>query len=157
MKLNLDDVSLLADVHGEMTLGEVERELAERELTLGITDLSRYRDMTVATWLEQGAPGSSDPWLDPADHLIAGVECLLHGQRSLTIRSAPRRAVGPDLIALVFGTRGRFGTILRASLRVQRIGVARPQTEPFRTDADPPVSEGEERLFTAIERELSRG
>jgi alkyldihydroxyacetonephosphate synthase len=156
MTLTLDATSLLVDVDATMTLGDLESELADRDVTLGLRDLESHRQMSVATWLGEGAPGSADPWLDPADHLLAGLEMRLSNGAQLAIRSAPRRAVGPDLIALAFGTRGRFGTIVRASLRIQRKGVPRPETEPFTCEHNPPINEGEARLFAAIERELAR-
>ena len=153
-KFTLDRESLLADVEAHATLGEVEDGLAREGLTLGVSGLEAQRGKEVGAWLAEGAPGAPDPWLDPADHLVAGLDATLADGTLLSIRPAPRRSTGPDLVALAFGMRGRFVTIVRAWLRVHRREVPRPRTEPFHAERNPPVSPEEEALFTAISREL---
>lgn len=150
----LDPESLLVDVDAKVTLGELERALDDRGCTLGAPAAAEHPELAIGAWLAEGAPGSFDPWSDPPDHLLAGLTMDLPGGDALDVRAAPRRAVGPDLIALGFGTRGRFGRIVRASLRVHRKGTTRPRTAAFHLERNPPVSDGEERLFTAIAREL---
>ena len=93
-------------------------------------------------------------WLDPADHVVAGLEGTLKDGRALKIHPTPRRAVGPDLIALATGTENRFVTITRAWLRVHVRGVARPTTHPLVGDRDPPLNDAERGLLDAIAREL---
>ena len=70
--------------------------------------------------------------------------------------NAPRRSVGPDLFALVFGQDERFATVVHADLRV-----AFPNTSyvspPFRAPADPPLEAGEQKLLDAIATTLARG
>ena len=87
----------------------------------------------------------------------------------LEVRPAPRRAVGPDLAALVVGARGRFATVTGAWLRVHVRGpgegrdgggggdggrAVRGRTDPFLHGGDPPVTADEEALLAAIAREL---
>lgn len=152
--VSIDAESRLARVSGGATLGAVEAALAAAGLTLGIDDFAAVQGRTVAAWLADGAPGARDAWRDPVDHLVAGLEARLPSGQWLDIRPAPRRAVGPDLVALFAGTAGRFGTIEHAWLRVHTAGAPRPDTSPFVLDRDPGVSPGEEALLAAIDREL---
>jgi len=150
--VRIDGASLLACVEGTTTLAEAERLLEDEGLTLDM----RMPDgaTTVAEWLARGAPGTRDHWLDPADQLLAGLDATLGDGRALTVRPAPRRAVGPDLTALFVGAGGRFGRVDRAWLRVHKRGVTRPAAPAFACERDPGVSPGEARLLDAVEREL---
>jgi alkyldihydroxyacetonephosphate synthase len=154
VKVKVDRRSLLAYVDGEMTLGEVEASLTVSGLTLDVAG-AKGDEQTVASWLAGGARGARETWLDPADHLIAGCEVMLSDGTRFEIRPAPRRAVGPDLVALFVGMGARFGTIERAWLRVHPIGVERPNHGGLALDPNPPVSEGESRLLETIAASLA--
>jgi alkyldihydroxyacetonephosphate synthase len=149
MTLVVDAESLLACASGSMTLADVECELASSRLTLDVEGAKASRE-TVAGWLASGAPGAREAWLDPADHLVAGIDLRLHDGRAVTIRPAPRRAVGPDLLALVMGAAERFVRVERAWLRIHPVGVRRPNLGALAVDPDPPVSAEEARLLDAI-------
>jgi len=151
--LDLDATSLLARVPGSMTLGSVEQALSASGMTLDVEG-AIGSPRTVADWLASGAPGARDAWLDPADHLVAGLELRLHDGRVVRVRPAPRRAVGPDLIALACGMGERFGRVQSAWLRVHRVSDARPSIGELRVDRDPALSLEESRLLEAIEVEL---
>lgn len=153
MTLEIDRASLLVGVPGAATLSSVERALAREGLTLGIP----AADMTVAEWLARGAPGAPSALADPADHVVAGLRATLSTGRHLEIRPAPRRSVGPDLIALFVGAGERFGVVDHAWLRVH-LPDARRVSEPIapELDLDPPVSPEEAALLDAIGRELAR-
>lgn len=113
----VDRASQLVHASGAATLAEVERALAVEGLSLGLGDGAPLLDRTtVAEWLARGAPGAPDPWVDPVDHLVAGFTAGLASGAELEVRSAPRRAVGPDLYALLHGLEGRAGTITSAHL-----------------------------------------
>jgi len=150
--LEIDRESLLADVAGTMDLATAERVLNDEGLTLDAGPLSP--SVTLSAWLAEGAPGSRDAWLDPADQRLAGLDATLHGGRPLSIRPAPRRAVGPDLTALLVGARERFGRIDRAWMRVHPRGVTRPTSAPFHHERDPAPSAGELALLDRIARAL---
>lgn len=150
----IDEKSLLVGIDAaEVTLGEAEREVAARGFTLGVA-IGAHEDTTIAEWLAQGAPGAPSLFADPADHLLAGLEGRLGGKK-LEVRPTPRRAVGPDLTALLVGTGGRLGTIERVWLRVHRRDARRPALPlPAGVDLDPAVTPEEQRLVDAITREL---
>jgi alkyldihydroxyacetonephosphate synthase len=147
----LDRESLLACADGAMPLSAIEARLQDANLTLDAHPPSA--SATLGEWLAAGAPGSRDRWLDPVDQLVAGLRATVRGT-PLELRPAPRRAVGPDLMALLVGAHERFGHIERAWVRVHRRGVPRPSAPPFACDRDPPLSPGESALLDAIDRSL---
>lgn len=146
--MNLDKKSLLVDAPGTATLREIEEAVAKEGLTLDVAP----EETTLAAWLAKGAPGARDAFADPADHLLAGVTMTLANGRVLEVRPSPRRAVGPDLTALLTfpGTR-----VDRAWLRVHLRDAPEPSMGAPDVDRDPPLTDGESRLVDAILRELS--
>lgn len=144
--IELDVASLLVHAKGSERLADLEATLGAQGLTL---DLETIPELTVAAWLETGAEGARSAWLDPADHLVAGITT-----NRFAIKPAPRRAVGPDLLSLVLGTRGRFATIESVWLRVHRVGVPRPTSSFDDTHED--LSEEERRMFDAIKTAFFR-
>ncbi|AKV00927.1 hypothetical protein AKJ09_07590 [Labilithrix luteola] len=152
--IDIDFESLLARASASFTLGEIESELGKRGLTLGI-DLSGKRSITtLGAWIASGTPGARPQFEDPADHVLAGLSATLVNGKALEIRPAPRRAVGPDLTALLLGANDRFASVERAWLRVHRKD-ERHVAEPLPAlDLDPPVSDAEAELLSRIEREL---
>jgi alkyldihydroxyacetonephosphate synthase len=151
----IDAKSLLVRVEGAVDLATLERTLNGADLTLAVALPSPAP--TVSQWLARGAPGSRDRWLDPVDHLLAGLETTLNDGRRIAIRPAPRRAVGPDLTALFLGTQERVGRIDRAWLRVHRRSAPLATSAAFVHDRDRPIDAAEGRLFDAIVRAIEGG
>jgi alkyldihydroxyacetonephosphate synthase len=138
----VDRDSQLVHSRGDATLAEVERALAKEGLTLALGDGAPPTvTTTVAAWIAKGAPGAPDPWLDPVDHLAAGFTARLASGTEIEVRAAPRRAVGPDLVALFLGAGERAGTITSAWLRGH--GRDRPRALSTRIERDPPLGEAE--------------
>lgn len=164
--IDIDVASLLVGVPADKTLDALETALAARGLTLGLAlELAGPANATtgapgsiaVGDWLAKGAPGAASLFADPADHVVAGLEATLLDGRKLEIRPGPRRAVGPDLTALVMGCGGRFATIERAWLRVHRRDARRQALPlPEGVDLDPPITDAETSLVNAIAHELLR-
>jgi alkyldihydroxyacetonephosphate synthase len=155
VSIELDRKSLLARVAGAANLEAVETALEREGLTLGVARGGIGAE-TVAAWLARGAPGAASPFADPADHVVAGVTATLTNGSVLDVRPSPRRAVGPDLMALLFGANGRFASIDHAWLRVHARDARRVALSVARLELDAPVSSGEAALLDAIERELAR-
>jgi alkyldihydroxyacetonephosphate synthase len=114
----IDPISQTVHVAGSMRIGDVDAALALHDLSLGVS-AACDRELTVAAWLESGAPGAPDAWDDPVDHLVAGYDVELPCRAGLHIRPCPRRAVGPDLWSLFHGTGGRVGRIASVHLRAR--------------------------------------
>jgi alkyldihydroxyacetonephosphate synthase len=147
--LELDTQSLLVHASAHAEVADVERELRQKGLTLGVSP-----EGSVGAWLGDGAPGAPSAWLDPADHLVAGWTARRSdGSGRFTVHPAPRRAVGPDLLALVLGMKGRFLVLESAWLRVHRVDTPRAMTEPFTDDAAP-LNDDERALLDAIDAVL---
>lgn len=147
------ETDLLVEATGDTTLDDVERVARASGLTLDVDREGGRGAMTVAAWLAKGAPGARSTFADPADHLLAGLEGTLPDGALLVIRPEPRRAVGPDLVALAMGT-DRFVRVTKAWLRVHRVGETRPAMPLPGVELDPPVSEAEARLLDAIAESL---
>lgn len=149
--LEIDVASHLVEAPGDAAIGAIEDALRERGLTLGLHDPPRA--VTVDAWLADGAAGAPSPFDDPADHLVAGLVAVAANGERLVVKPAPRRSVGPDLVALVFGQKGRYLRVESAWLRVFDVGAPRV-AHAHRVRPDPAVTAGEEELLARIGREL---
>jgi len=149
----LDERSQLATVAGALPLARVEAELAARGFTLGL-EAAPDPALDVATWIARGLPGAPDPWSDPVSQPIAGLCARLHRGSELVIRPAPRRAVGPDLMALFAGAAERVGVVRSATLCVRRRSAPTARALPFAIDRNPPLSDGENAAWERLVAEL---
>lgn len=154
LTITIDRQSLLVTVDGDASLDAIEARVLREGLTLGLAPFPEAT--TVADWLARGAPGAASVFADPADHVVAGLEATFRDGRHLVVREGPRRAVGPDLVALFVGAGERFGRIVRATLRVHAVDAARPSLSLPRVDLDPPIAEDEAKLLAAIDDALRR-
>ncbi len=151
--MKIDRESMLAEVEGGEHLQDLERQLGDVGLSLGLRERGTG---TLSEWIAGGAEGARDPWDDPVDHLVAGFSAQLVNGREIVVPPAPRRSVGPDLFALFLGQGGRFGSVTRAHLRVFDKSAAPVVTSPVVVDRNPKVSPEEERLWVSIQSELER-
>ncbi|WP_438040950.1 FAD-binding protein [Sorangium sp. So ce128] len=137
----LDGDSMLVHAAGTDRLGDIERTLEQRGLTLAIDFSATSPELTLDAWIAAGAPGAPDPWSDPVDHLVAGFTARLASGAELAVRPAPRRAVGPDLFALFLGVGGRVGAITSAHLRAH--GASRSRALPTALPRQPSLRDDE--------------
>ncbi|MDC0679767.1 FAD-binding protein [Sorangium atrum] len=144
----LDGDSMLVHAAGAARLGEIERALEQRGLTLAIDFGATSPELTVDAWIAAGAPGAPDPWSDPVDHLVAGFTARLASGAELAVRPAPRRAVGPDLFALFLGVGGRVGAVTSAHLRAH--GASRPRALPTALPRQPSLRDDEAAWLDAV-------
>ncbi len=144
----IDRESLLVRAASDVSVAILEESLRGEGLTLGLD--AAPPSTGVADWIAHGAPGASSPYADPASHLVAGfVATRARSGEVLRVKPSPRRSVGPDLLALVFGMEGRLFALTEVHLVVRRQDAERVN-EPHGVRADPPVSDAEARLFDAI-------
>lgn len=151
--LLLDETSQLAEVDAQLSLGALEALLSRRGFTLALSGAVDW-SASVAAWIGRGFPGTQDAFDDPVASRVAGFEASAGGVQA-RVRSAPRRATGPDLLALFAGTHGEIGAVERVTLAVSLRGAHRPRVEPFVWDRDPPLSTAEARAFELAKRALS--
>ncbi len=151
--LVVDRQSLLVEVAAELALAEVEAALLREDYTLC---LDGAPSATVGAWLAGGAHGARSPWEDPADHLVAGFRATQTGSGELLdVRAAPRKSVGPDLLALVVGMNERFFVLTHVTLRIFPRGVPAVRA-PFAAPVEAPPSRDEDALLDRIAAELHR-
>ncbi len=153
LAIDIDRASLLVDADARATLRDVEHALRQQGLTLAVPDAQLGE--TVGGWVGKGAPGAPTVFDDPVDHVLAGFVAHLRNGTPLEVRSSPRRAVGPDLVALVLGQRDRYAILERVSLRAHLVS-AEVYAKKFAKMADPELNEGEETLFRALDEALRR-
>lgn len=151
--LSIDPISLLAYIPAHYTVSEAERRLASAGFTLGLSGMPP-ESLSTGDWVAEGSAGAPDPYLDPADHLVAGLKVSMPDGRKLTLHPHPRRSTGPDLMTLFLGGNHRFGRIDAAWIRVHRTKASRPTTAPFRWPRNPPVSVEEDILLRRLDAEL---
>jgi alkyldihydroxyacetonephosphate synthase len=151
--LRIDDHSLLVTVAGDRKLGDVEAEAETRGMSLRIAELPRGD--TVRAFIARGCPGVPDPFEDPADHFVAGFSATLREGAFLHVPAGPRKAVGPDLLALFWGTEERAGVVERAVLRLHRKGLS-PRALPVELDRSPAITPAEARWVDELTHAAGR-
>ncbi|HMH65574.1 MAG TPA: FAD-binding oxidoreductase [Rhizomicrobium sp.] len=109
---SLDTMSGLAEVEAGITGPELERQLAAHGMTLGHRP-GDFENSTLGGWIAEG--GDACEWLRGLR--VATPQGLLVSETR-----------APDLSHLMRGSRGAFGVITRATIRIQ----AQPETDEYR-------------------------
>ncbi|MDH5490462.1 MAG: FAD-binding protein [Myxococcales bacterium] len=112
--LSVDEISRIVHVQAGATLAAVETTLRRRSLTLGMA--AESLEPPIGEWIAGGTRGGRSGEDDPIDQMIAGLQAVLADGRALRIRPAPRRAVGPDLLAAIRGSGGRIAIVTAVHL-----------------------------------------
>ena len=154
VRAQIDNHSLTVTLPGDMPLGVAEELVQAEGLSLGVT-LDGRRDLGIGEFVAQGMPGARDPWDDPVDQTLSGLTARLSNGRYVSIRSAPRRAVGPDLIPLFAGAGGQLGVVQGATLRVVPNQAVASRTLPFAGARNPPSSGEEQQAWERVVREVN--
>jgi alkyldihydroxyacetonephosphate synthase len=151
----LDELSRLAEVDAELSLGATQALLERAGLGLGL-DAHTDWSLSVARWVAAGFPGAREAWLDPVATRVTGFEATAGGVQA-RVRAAPRRATGPDLLALFAGAHEAIGKVERVTLAVEPLAASLPRAQAFHWSRDPGLNAGELRAFELVRRELSKG
>lgn len=149
---SLDETSRLVEVDARLALGAVEALLSRSGFTLGL-GLDAPWTVSVAEWLARGLPGARDVWADPVSAQVAGFEASAGGVLA-RVRATPRRATGPDLLALFAGTHGQIGEVQRVTLAASARSAVGPRVQAFHWDRDPALNAAETQAFEAVRRSI---
>ena len=115
--VDLDDVSLVADVRAG-TFGDVlEEELRAAHLTVGHWPQSVALS-TVGGWLACRGAGQYSTRYGKIEDIVEGLDVVLADGTMVHTGDVPRAAAGPDLTQLFVGSEGTLGVITGARLRV---------------------------------------
>jgi alkyldihydroxyacetonephosphate synthase len=113
----VDAISGIATFPGTTRLVEIERAAQAKGLSLGLN--GPVPELTLAAFIDAGLPGVPDPFADPVRGHVCGLEArgpVAH----FNLLAAPRRATGPNLIALCIGAAGAIARVERATLALVR-------------------------------------
>lgn len=137
----VDVHSGIATFAGAEPLEAVERAAREKGLSLGLRELPR--GLTLDDFVARGLPGLPNPFADPVRGSVCGLEAR-GGAAAFRLLPAPRRATGPNLMALCIGAEGAIARVERASLALVRTGATAglaPNRPTPRADARPSEAE----------------
>jgi alkyldihydroxyacetonephosphate synthase len=148
----LDERSRVVEIDARLSLAAVESMLSRAGLGLGLAE-GVDGSASIADWIARGFPGAPDAFWDPVATRVTGFEASAGGIQA-RVRAAPRRATGPDLLALFAGARGAIGTVERVTLAVTARGTPLPRAQPFHWDRDPALSSAEQRAFELLQRAI---
>jgi alkyldihydroxyacetonephosphate synthase len=115
--LAIDDVSKLATVQAGMNGERFEAHLNNLRYTAGHLPQSLSMS-TVGGWASCRGAGQASGRYGKIEDIVVGLKVALPDGELLTIRPAPRRAVGPNLQELFLGAEGTFGIIVELTLRI---------------------------------------
>lgn len=131
----VDAVSGIATFRAEASLVEIEAEAQQRGFSLGL--VGALPPLTLGGFIDAGLPGAPEPFADPVRGSVCGIEARSKAG-GFRLLPAPRRAVGPDLMALCVGAGGHVARVQSASLSLTRAsaprGPAASATSPLAAD-----------------------
>lgn len=123
--IDLDTLSQLATFQAGVCGPDLERQLKERDYTLGHFPQS-WELSTLGGWIATRSSGQQSYHYGRIEDLFAGGHTETP-QGPIDLPPLPASAAGPDLRHLLLGSEGRYGIITRAIVRVQRV----PKDEDF--------------------------
>lgn len=115
--LDMDPVSGTVTAQAGITVHQLENFLHEKGFTLGFVPRSRLL-LSLGDYLATSSPSEGSPLYGTILENCLGLSAVMADRTSFKVRPSPRRAVGPDLMHLLLGARGRYGVITAACLRV---------------------------------------
>jgi alkyldihydroxyacetonephosphate synthase len=139
----IDAHSGIASFRGDTPLAEIEAAAQRHGLSLGLS--GPLPPLSLAGFIDAGLPGMPDPFSDPVRGTVCGLAA--RGPRaSFRLLPAPRRATGPDLLALCVGAGGRVASVVEASLALVSASAALAGS----VAAPTPLSQGEHAAWQRV-------
>ncbi len=114
---DIDIVSGTVTVQSGITMNELHRLLAERGFTTGFPTRA-WRKQSLGAVLAASLDSHWGPPYGSMEDQVVGLGAILPDGTLVESRVSPRKAVGPDFDRLFLGSRGRFGIIHTATLRI---------------------------------------
>lgn len=100
--LSIDEESLAVEVEAGIRGDQLERELADRRMTLGHYPQS-LAISSVGGWIAARSAGQASAGYGVIEDLLLGLTVVLSGGRIVRLPATPRSAAGPDLRRLFVG------------------------------------------------------
>lgn len=153
----LDQPSCLTRLPGSLSLAAAQAWLAPRGHTLSLTPavLAELASVSVSDWIGMGLPGLPDRYEDPVFSPLAGFEAELRSGFRFQLRPTPRRAVGPDLSALVRGMGGALGRVHSATLVAVPSDAPPAPVLPYSGERNPSIDPSEKAALVRLTHELA--
>lgn len=114
---DLDIVSGTLTVQSGISMRELHEILHERGMTTGFPTRP-WRNESLGAILASALDAHWGPRFGAMEEQVVSVGVVFPDGRTAISRRAPRRAVGPDFDRLFLGSRGRFGIIEQATIRI---------------------------------------
>ncbi len=118
MKSPLSPLSLLVSCPAGTWLGLLEKQINGQGFTLGYRPSGRGR--TLKEVLDKRIPNRLARKYGEIDDLCVSLKILRKG-RIIATKNVPRAATGPDFKKIIIGTKGTYGRIVEATLKVFRL------------------------------------
>ena len=115
--LDVDVVSGTVTVQTGISMAELHRELEERSFTTGFPTRP-WRQEPLGAVLAAVLDAHWGPRFGAMESEVIGLGVVFPDGTVAHSKAAPRKAVGPDFDRLFLGSRGRFGIIHEATLRI---------------------------------------
>jgi alkyldihydroxyacetonephosphate synthase len=115
--LNLDELSLVAELEAGIMGANLELELNHRGYSAGNIPQSLYCS-TLGGWISTRAAGQFSTKYGKIEDMVLGMEVVLPDGNLLNIKPVPRRSVGPSLKDLFLGGEGTLGIVTRATISI---------------------------------------
>lgn len=116
--LELDKEHLLLQADSRYDLEAIESFARMSGYTTGIRSDA---PLTLREWIEWGAPHTNDCKSGLSRDLIHALSILLPSGKELHLGKGPRQASGPDIKQLFWQSRGLFGIVTHATLRIRKV------------------------------------
>lgn len=118
---DLDVVSGTVTVQSGITMAELDELLGERSFTIGFPTRP-WRQESLGAVLAAVLDAHWGPRYGSMESEVVSLGVIFPDGTATGGRGAPRRAVGPDFDRLFLGSRGRFGIIHEATIRIYPSG-----------------------------------